>query len=396
MKKIIPIALLLISIADLFADFTYEGARSVVGAYLEVLGATALIAGFVSLGELLGYTMRFLSGYIASLKASAKTFWSLIYAGYVINLIVVPLLAIAWDYRIALTLAILERVGKGIRVPVRDYLVAEISKNIGLGKGFGIHEFFDRIGAIFGPAIVSSILFLFTGDYYLAFLFLSIPASISIISLYLTHLKVSDVKFYPIKPSLRLSLDSNLWIYTLAMSFLMFSLIPWSIVAYHAKFFLNIQDYIIALLYLVAMAADALSSIPLGIIYDRINLFIIIPFPFISFISTYLFFTMGSLLYLIFASICWGLVICFSEGVMRAIIAGMTSIENRAYAYGAFSLYIGIAVLIAGIIYGILYSVGFFFIILFSFITSLLSLILFIYLINKKSNNMPSRRNFVC
>src|SRR5205809_3294348 len=45
----------IIGIANFFADFTYEGARGIVGPFLGSLGASAAIVGFVAgLGELMG------------------------------------------------------------------------------------------------------------------------------------------------------------------------------------------------------------------------------------------------------------------------------------------------------------------------------------------------------
>jgi hypothetical protein len=46
---------LLFGAANLFADMSYEGARSVTGPFLEMLGASGPIVGTVAgLGELLG------------------------------------------------------------------------------------------------------------------------------------------------------------------------------------------------------------------------------------------------------------------------------------------------------------------------------------------------------
>ncbi len=48
--------IVLLGVVDLFADMTYEGARSVTGPYLGVLGASAAIVGLVAgFGEFLGY-----------------------------------------------------------------------------------------------------------------------------------------------------------------------------------------------------------------------------------------------------------------------------------------------------------------------------------------------------
>src|ERR1041385_8273101 len=38
---------LLIGVVSFFADFTYEGARSITGPYLAILGASATIVGYV-------------------------------------------------------------------------------------------------------------------------------------------------------------------------------------------------------------------------------------------------------------------------------------------------------------------------------------------------------------
>jgi hypothetical protein len=81
----------LIGILSLFADMTYEGARSINGPYLAVLGASGAIVGIVSgLGELLGYIVRLVSG---SISSRTGRYWLMTGIGYVINLLAVPLLA---------------------------------------------------------------------------------------------------------------------------------------------------------------------------------------------------------------------------------------------------------------------------------------------------------------
>ncbi len=53
--------ILLFGIVSLFSDMTHEGASSIRGAYLALIGASAGTIGFVSgLGELIGYSMRLL------------------------------------------------------------------------------------------------------------------------------------------------------------------------------------------------------------------------------------------------------------------------------------------------------------------------------------------------
>ena len=49
----------LLGVTSLFADMTYESARSLSGQYLQLLGASALAVGMAAgAGEFLGYSLR--------------------------------------------------------------------------------------------------------------------------------------------------------------------------------------------------------------------------------------------------------------------------------------------------------------------------------------------------
>ena len=84
---------LIIGVVQLFADMTYEGARGIVGPFLGSLGASATVVGFTAgFGELIGYSLRSVSGYFAD---KTHKYWIFIFAGYAINLLAVPALAFA-------------------------------------------------------------------------------------------------------------------------------------------------------------------------------------------------------------------------------------------------------------------------------------------------------------
>src|ERR1700747_225595 len=103
---------LIIGIANFFADFTYEGARAIVGPFLGSLGASAAIIGFVAgLGELMGYGLRSGSGYLAD---KSHRHWAFAFLGYTINMLAVPALALATRWPLASVLVVSERVGRGI------------------------------------------------------------------------------------------------------------------------------------------------------------------------------------------------------------------------------------------------------------------------------------------
>jgi len=98
--------LLLIGVVSFFADFAYEGARSIAGPYLAVLGASATLVGFIAgLGELLGYGLRLVSG---PLSERTGQFWPITLVGYVVQMSAVPLLAIAPNWQTAGALIVAE------------------------------------------------------------------------------------------------------------------------------------------------------------------------------------------------------------------------------------------------------------------------------------------------
>jgi MFS family permease len=169
---------LLIGILSFFADFTYEGSRSILGPFLAVLGASGTIVGVVTgFGELLGYGLRLVSGRLAD---ATGRFWPITIVGYVVQMASVPALALVDSWPAAAALIILERVGKAVRNPPRDVMLSHAAKQVGgYGWVFGLHEALDQFGAMFGPLAVAAVL-AHKGDYQLAFGVLLVPALINL------------------------------------------------------------------------------------------------------------------------------------------------------------------------------------------------------------------------
>lgn len=107
--------IVLIGILSFFADFTYEGSRSVVGPYLATLQASGTVVGIVTgFGELLGFGVRLFSGRWAD---STGRYWPITIFGYAVQMASVPALALTGSWPAAAVLIILERIGKAIRNP---------------------------------------------------------------------------------------------------------------------------------------------------------------------------------------------------------------------------------------------------------------------------------------
>ena len=152
--------ILMMGIVSLFSDMTHEGARSIYGAYLSFLGASAATIGFVTgLGELFGYSFRLLAGFITD---RLKNYWTMTFIGYAINMLAIPALALVSPngWIMACALIVFERMGKAIRYPAKNTLVSFAATQVGEGKSFAIQEFLDQLGAFLGPVILFVVMFL--------------------------------------------------------------------------------------------------------------------------------------------------------------------------------------------------------------------------------------------
>src|SRR2546429_5160271 len=106
---------LIIGIVNLFADFTYEGARSIIGPFMGSLGASATVIGMVvGFGELLGYGLRSVSGLIAD---KTHKYWIVAFVGYAVNMLALPALAPAGKWPVGAGGIIAEGKGRGKKKP---------------------------------------------------------------------------------------------------------------------------------------------------------------------------------------------------------------------------------------------------------------------------------------
>jgi MFS family permease len=363
--------IVLIGIVSLFADVTYEGARSVAGPFLGLLGASALTVSLVSGGgELIGYALRLWSGRLAD---RTQRYWAITFIGYAINLLAVPLLAFAGQWPVAATLLILERAGKAVRTPARDAMLSYATTSTGRGWGFGLHEALDQIGATVGPLVVATAI-VQSGDYRRGFAYLLVPALAALATLTLAW------RMYPrpqdLEPADRSIAPAGLprayWIYLLGSAFVALGYADFPLLAFHFAQVDIVSPSWIPVLYSVAMGTDAIAALVFGRWFDRAGLRVLIvaivlsaAFAPFAFAHRQAFAVLGSVL--------WGVGMGAQESIMRAAIATMTPTTRRATAYGIFNLGYGIAWFAGSAAMGWLYGHSLATLIAFSVIAQLLA-----------------------
>jgi MFS family permease len=348
---------LMVGVMSFFADFTYEGSRSIIGQYLGLLGAGALAISVVTgFGELLGYGLRLFSG-----RSADRTgrYWPITIGGYIVQMSVVPLLALAGSWQVAALLIILERVGKATRNPPRDAMLSHAAKQMGYGWGFGVHEALDQFGALFGPLLVALILATSNHDYKTAFAALAVPAAIT-----LSLLAVARY-FYPRPHELEAGpahvstqgLPRVFWIYLAGAALVAVGFADFPLIAYHFQRSGTVHADLTPVFYGAAMAVSGVGSLVFGRMFDRHGIGMLIPLTVVSAAYAPLAFLGGFWASLV--GVClWGLGMGVHESIIPAAVAPMVSPNRRASAYGLFTGAYGIAWFLGSAAIGALFSVS--------------------------------------
>jgi len=340
---------------SLFADVTYEGARSINGPFLGTLGASAAAIGITAgAGELIGYVLRLFSGAAAD---RTQRYWSFTIIGYCINLLAVPLMALANHWGIAAALIIAERAGKAIRTPARDVMLSQASKIVGRGWGFGLHEFMDQFGAFLGPLMVALVLKQ-TGHYSSAYALLAIPAGLALASMF------TAIKFYPDSsrfeetktPDVAVKkLPRAFWIYVIAAGLVATGVVDYPLIAFHFQRTSLVSPATIPVFYAIAMGVEGLMALLFGKLFDRIGTGALIVGVLLSAASTPLVF-FGSLYVALAGMALWGAGMGAQQTTLRARIADLVPAAKRGSAYGIFNTVFGILWFAGSSAIGILYG----------------------------------------
>ncbi len=367
--------IVMMGVVSLFGDMTYEGARSITGPFLAVLGASAGVVGFVTgVGEFIGYGLRLVSGYFAD---KTKAYWPLTFAGYAL-ILTIPALAFTGNWKIAALLIVLERAGKAIRTPSRDAILSHAASNVGRGWGFGLHEFFDQIGAVGGPLIFTFV-FLAGSNYKRGFEILWIPALLCIF--FLTRARTAiphpEKLEHGAAPEGKVEgLSRFFWAYSVFTFFSVAGAVHFQLISFHIKVKHLGPDVEIPLLYVLAMAVDGAVALAAGKLYDRTGFkglllapLLCIPIPFLAFGANFWQAAGGVVLF--------GAIVGIHETIMRAAIGDLTGARKRGIAYGIFNSIYGLGVFAGSTIMGMLYEVSINYIHIFVIVMEAISVVIF-------------------
>jgi predicted MFS family arabinose efflux permease len=362
---------LVIGVANLFADLTYEGARSINGQFLATLGASALAVGFTAgTGELLGYGLRSITGLISD---RTGRYWFVTITGYAVNMAAVPAMALAGNWPLAAVLIMAERTGRALRKPSTEAMLAHAGHQVGQGWVFGLNEALDQAGATIGPLIMALVLFV-KGGYRLGYALLAIPAVVTIATILVARRwfpRPSDLEAG--RPLDRQGLSRRYWYYVIAAGCVAAGFADFALIGYHFQKMSVISPTLIPVYYAVAMGAGAIGALALGRLYD-INQpgTVLGAFLAAAFFAPLVF--LGGPLIALGGMVLWGIGLAAQESLLRSVVAGIVDASRRATAFGLFDTGFGIAWFIGSLAMGYLYGISIPGLIIFSVLLQLIAL----------------------
>lgn len=369
------IFILLFGVVSLFSDMTHEGAASIRGAYLSMLGASAGAIGFVSgLGEMVGYSLRYVFGKWAD---RTRGYWPMTIAGYVLDIVAVPLLALVGEHGwiAASALLIVQRMGKAVKKPAKDTIMSFAASQEGVGKSFGIQELLDQIGAFLGPVLLYLVMLTKTEGttrelYAKCFAVLAIPGAITLFLLFLTKRKFPNPERFEPEPEVDapFAMKRSFVRYIVGISFFAFGFVDYALILMHiSRHFAAVAPGLtetssilnsgtIPLIYAGAMLVDAVAALFFGALYDKkgvkalvVSTVLSAPFPILVFQTT-------SVRALFLGVALWGIGMGAQESILKAAVTSMVPKTNRATGYGIFECAFGVCWFLGSWILGMLYD----------------------------------------
>ncbi len=340
-----------------FTDVASEMAYPLLPALLRSLGAGAGALGFMEgIAESVSALLKWWSGGVSDRARHRKPF---VLFGYGVATFVRPLYAIVTSPIHVVLVRAADRMGKGVRAPARDALLAASVPKERLGVAFGFHQMMDNLGAVFGPLVAFTLARGFDVTPRRIFAATIVPG---LISLFLVATlreppredRVVPEAVAPREAAPRLSTPVRRYLAVVALftlgasadSFLLLRLGD-----------LGLPAAWLPVAWLSLSASKAATNLPGGRLSDRMGRRGTQVAAWLVYAAVYALFpltTSVALTWILFVA--YGAYYGLAEGGEKAIVAELCQSSERGRAFGALHAVTGIAVLPANALFGALYT----------------------------------------
>lgn len=354
----LPRSIWALGIVSLLMDISSEIVHGLLPVFLvSILGASYSMMGFIEgIGEATALVFKVVSGPLSDCLGKRKPF---VVLGYAMGAISKPLFAIAPTPVLILGARLFDRTGKGIRGAPRDALVADATPLEIRGQAFGLRQSLDTVGAFMGPLLAILFMSLTHGNYRLIFWIAAIPGFLAVAVLIFgvqePEAKKANKQGHPSWRVIR-EFPPIFWVVVIAGAIFQLARFSEAFLILRAKD-LGLSFSLTPIVLVTMNIVYALTAYPLGALSDRMRREWLILSGFLVLIIADFALGFGSNLIHIFVGVLfWGLHLGLTQGVLAALVADASPSRFRGTAYGIFSLFSAVALLLASVIAGILWD----------------------------------------
>lgn len=338
-------------------DFSSEMIYPLLPDFLtRMLGAGPAVLGLIEgIAEATASAAKMASGWWSDRIGRRKPF---VVAGYSLATAVRPLVGLASSWVQVLAIRFADRLGKGIRTPPRDAMLADLVAPENRGRAYGLQRAMDNAGAVAGPLVAALLLKTLVSDERHVFLLAYVPGILAVLLL------VRRVRETPVPRTPALPASSNagsssdrlprgFWV--AVGIFVLFTLAN----STDAFLLLRARDsgvalWQIPLLWAFFNGVKAAAGVPGGILADRIGRVSAVALGWIVYALSY-----AGFAYVASPLWSWALFglyaffFALTEGAERALVADLVGGPLRGRAFGVFHGAVGIAALPSSILFGL-------------------------------------------
>ncbi|TFB86862.1 MFS transporter [Cryobacterium algoricola] len=286
----------------------------------------------------------------------------LVAAGYSLSMVGRLGLVFASGTLAVFALRFTDGIGKGVKDPPKDVLVANAAAATTRGRSFGITRMLDTFGSALGPLVLSGLLFVFVQnhvapeDYYRWLLVLS--ALVLVITLAIVQLGIREKRRTVSRgdAAAREPLARSFYLFTTLAGLFAIANSSDAFLILRAQN-LGLGVIVIPLAYAVLNIIYGALALPAGILSDRVGRIPLITAGWTLYAVCYLGFALADSAWQVWPLFAlYGIFYAVTEGVSKALIADTVGREVRGRAYGVYNMVIGLAALPASLVAGLLWD----------------------------------------
>lgn len=319
----------------------------------DVLGLSMQAVGLVDgLAQATTAAFHLISGWVSDRLGSRKP---VVMAGYSLSAAAKVLLIWATRPWHVLGVRVSDRVGKGLRTPARDALLADAVERVQWGRAYGFHRTMDSAGAIAGSALAWGV-FAATGNYVKSFAIAGACGVVAVLLLALlvrerrdgTARRLDGVSFRGFTPAF--------WLFTASYIFFSLGKVTYSF------FLLRIKDLgapaaLVPGAYLLHNICYTAAGLPMGMISDRLTAPKATLLTYLLMAATAAGMAFARAEWLGFAlTALYGVVLAGEGAAVRALAAELVPQDRRASGFAVYAALGLLAQLPAGVIMGALWD----------------------------------------